>query len=204
MFTGIVETVSVIEHVNLKEDGMDLIIHTPHSDFQDCIIGESIAVTGVCLTVTHVFKNAFQVTVVPETLRVTHLGLLKKECLVNLERSIKAEGRFGGHYMQGHVDEVGEIIEIKKDGNEAIIVKIQISPLLSKYVVRKGYIGIDGMSITVIEAEENWFTVTFIPHTQLVTIANQYHLGTKINIEVDILSKYVEKLLGAHKNAILC
>lgn len=204
MFTGIVEEVGIIQHVVAKEDRIDLMIHAKHPDFQNCVVGESIAVTGVCLTVTHVLEHAFQVTIVPETMRVTHLGLLKQGSLVNLERSIKADGRFGGHYMQGHVDGVGEIIEIKNDGKDALIIKIQISPDLNKYIVQKGYIGMDGMSLTVIETQHNWFSVTLIPHTQQVTIVNQYALGTKVNIEVDILSKYVEKLVGVNQNAILC
>ena len=121
--------------------------------------------------------------------------------MVNLERSLTLSSRIGGHYVQGHVEGVGEILEITPDNSEALLVKISIPPKLAKYVIPKGYITLDGMSITVINTTPEWFTVTLIPHTQALTIVKHYKVGDLINIEVDILGKYVEKILGAYTHA---
>lgn len=197
MFNGIVETVGIIKQIQAKAACIDFTITTKEI-FHDLFVGESIAVNGVCLTVTSFSENTFNVTAVPETLRISNLGDLIEGRLVNIERSMKANSRIGGHYVQGHVDGVGEVLELQTDGDAALLVTIKIPSILAKYIVNKGYIALDGMSITVIHSVDDWFTVTFIPHTQQVTIINQYCKGTKINIEVDILSKYVEKLLGVH------
>jgi riboflavin synthase len=117
---------------------------------------------------------------------------------VNLERAMKANARVGGHYVQGHVDGVGEILEITHDNSDALIVKIGMPHSFAKYMVNKGYISIDGMSITIINATPDWFTVTFIPHTQAVTVVKHYVIGTKVNLEVDMTAKHLEKLLGAY------
>lgn len=195
MFKGIVEAIGTITQIDSKDQCVHLTIQTTEN-WQDLMIGDSVAVNGVCLTITHLGFCIFDVTVVPETLRVTNLGLLHEGQSVNLERSIKVDSRIDGHYVQGHVDGVGEIIDLKTDGKAALLATIQVSPLLAKYIVKKGYIALDGMSITVIDIANDWFTVTFIPHTQQVTICHQYQKGKKVNIEIDILSKYVEKLLG--------
>jgi riboflavin synthase len=108
----------------------------------------------------------------------------------------------GGHSVQGHVDGLGEILEINRDNSDALLVKISLPEKLAKYVVNKGYITLDGMSITVIESTPHWFTVTFIPHTQDVTITKEYKVGSKINLEVDIIGKYIEKIVGAYTHAI--
>jgi riboflavin synthase len=196
MFTGIVETTGIIDHAEQKEGCLQLTIK-PQIAFSDLSMGDSVAVNGVCLTVTTFTPTTFSATVVPETLRLTNLATLTNGSKVNLERSMRASARIGGHYVQGHVDGIGEIIELQPDGTTAWMVKISIPTALEKYVVNKGYIGLDGMSITVIETTPDWFTVTLIPHTQDVTIVNQYKTGSQINIEVDMLGKYVEKLLGS-------
>jgi riboflavin synthase len=194
MFTGIVETTGIIDYADVKEGCLHLCIK-PYMAFSDLNMGDSVAINGVCLTVTEFTSTVFNVTVVPETLRLTNLGKLAKGSKVNLERSMLANARIGGHYVQGHVDGMGEIIELKPDGGSAWMVKISIPTVLEKYVVNKGYIGLDGMSITVIATTPDWFTATLIPHTQEITIVNQYKTGTQINIEVDMLGKYIEKLL---------
>ena len=201
MFTGIVETIGRI--VKLETiNGCKHFSISPHDSFHDLKIGESIAVNGVCLTVTHFTETTFDVTAVPETLRLTNLDQLNVGSLVNLEQSLKSGSRVGGHYVQGHVDSMGRVLEIKNDNSDALLVKISIPGNLAKYVVPKGYIGLDGMSITVIQSTPEWFTVTFIPHTQAATITHQYQTGSVINIEVDIMGKYIEKLLGAYTHAI--
>lgn len=193
MFSGIVTAIGIIQHILPKKGAIDFIIQVPPS-YADLEIGESVAVNGVCLTVTRYAEGNMHVTAVPETLRITNLCELTENSIVNLERSITINTRLGGHYVQGHVDAVGEIIDLQTEG-AALLVKISIPENLSHYIVNKGYITLDGMSITVIEAASDYFTVTFIPHTQEVTVVNQYGVGSKINLEVDILAKYIEKLI---------
>lgn len=201
MFTGIVETIAHVTAIEMQ-NGCKVFSITPSIAYDDLVIGESIAINGICLTVTHFTSTSFNVTVVPETLRLTNLEDLKLHDPVNLERSLTLGSRMGGHYVQGHVDGVGEVIEINPDNSDALIVKISLPEKLAKYVVNKGYITLDGMSITIIESTPHWFTVTFIPHTQEVTITHQYIVGSKINLEVDILGKYIEKIVGAYTHAI--
>lgn len=194
MFSGIVETVGRVCSVENTRDCLCVSI-APQKKFRDIRIGDSIAVNGVCLTVTEIHPDRFNMTIVPETLRITNLNAITENTEVNLERSLKVSDRISGHCVQGHVDGVGKISEIKNDGGDAWIVKINVPEKLSKYIVKKGFITLDGMSITIIEAGKKYFTVTLIPHTQQVTIANQYHIGSTINIEIDIFAKTVERLL---------
>ncbi len=194
MFSGIVSAVGTIQHIFTQTDTIDFVIFIP-TTWTDLTIGESIAVNGVCLTVTAFTQTTIHVTAVPETLRVTNLGQLAENNLVNLERSITINTRLGGHYVQGHVDAVGDILDIQADGDTALLATISMPEILGKYIVRKGYITLDGMSITVIDVAKHYFTVTFIPHTQQVTIVNHYRTGQKINIEVDMMGKYIEKLM---------
>jgi riboflavin synthase len=201
MFSGIVEAIGIIVHLEKAQDCLKITIATPQK-INDLKIGDSICVNGVCLTITDFpEENQLNMTVVPETLRLTNLGKLFRGSLVNIEKPLKNDSRNSGHAVQGHVDGMGELIELKPDGKEALLVKCAIPPSLAKYLVNKGYIAFDGMSLTVIEARTEWFTVTLIPHTQRVTIASQYRLGSLVNLEVDILSKYVEKLMRYNKYA---
>lgn len=195
MFSGIVETTGTIQDLEYNQQCIHMSIISEMM-LSDLGIGDSIAVNGVCLTVTTVCHPSFKLTVVPETMRCTNLGSLTKGSRVNLERSITLSDRISGHYLQGHVDSACEIIDLTNDGNDAWIVKINIARELGKYIVRKGYIAIDGMSITVIDITDDYFTITFIPHTRKASIANDYRVGTTVNIEVDIIGRYVEKLLA--------
>ena len=194
MFGGIVESIGIIQDIVTINDCMQITV-APTKVFDDLSLGESISINGVCLSVTNLLNNTFDVQIVPETLRLTNLEKLSIGSHVNLERSLKLSSRIGGHYVQGHVDATAEILEMTVDGQSALLVKFSLPENLAKYVVNKGYITIDGMSITVIEASTHWFTVTFIPITQQETIVSQYQPGARVNIEVDILGKYVEKLL---------
>jgi riboflavin synthase len=194
MFSGIVETIGLVSFIKMNPSQIDISI-TPQTLFSDINIGDSVAVNGVCLTVTNFVNNTFTATIVPETMRLTNLGMLQVGSKVNLERSLPVNGRIGGHYVQGHIDACAEIIDLQKDGQNALLLKISIPERFAKYIVDKGYIAIDGMSITIIKAAANWFSVTLIPHTQDATIVNQYQMGQRLNLEVDILGKYVEKLL---------
>ncbi len=196
MFSGIVETIGVIQQVELIQQCLHVTLR-PESRFDDLKLGDSVAVNGVCLTVTAFDAEIFNVVIVPETLRLTNLDALKVGAAVNLERSLQVNARIGGHSVQGHVDTRAVITALISDGGAALIATIETTPALTKYIVKKGYVAIDGMSITVMDVSENSFTVTFIPHTQAVTIVSQYRVGTPVNIEVDIMGKYIEKLLGA-------
>lgn len=199
MFSGIVEAIGTILQMNAINGCKDFII-SHAGKFTDLAIGDSVAVNGICLTVTAFDELTLSVTAVPETLRITNLDFLNIGDLVNLERSVTLNSRIGGHQVQGHVDGIGKILAIQPEG-EALLVKISIPLLLSRYIVPKGYITLDGMSITVIQATAEWFTVTFIPHTQAVTVVKNYQVGSLVNIEVDIVGKYIEKLLGAYTYA---
>jgi riboflavin synthase len=200
MFSGIVETIGLITQIHLQ-DGCKHFSISPDILFDDIIIGDSIAVNGVCLTVTHFTDTYFNVTAVPETLRLTNLNDLQVNDVVNLERSLKMGDRIGGHHVQGHVDGCGQMIEMHYDDSAALLVKFSIPRKLSRYIIEKGYITIDGMSITVIDTDLDWFTVTFIPHTQAVTNIQHYAVGKSVNLEVDIMGKYIEKMLGAYAHA---
>jgi len=200
MFSGIIETIGRIIQIGC-EQGCKQFTITPALAFDDIKIGDSISVNGVCLTVTHLTSLSFSVTLVPETLRLTNLDGLNVNDCVNLERSLKQNDRIGGHFVQGHVDGTGHILELDYDQSHALIAKISLPKHLSYYVINKGFITLDGMSITIIHSTPEWFTVTFIPHTQAVTITNQYKKGTCINIEVDMTAKYIEKMIGAYKHA---
>jgi riboflavin synthase len=202
MFSGIVETVGIIKRLEFKDGCMHITI-LPQLLLDDLHIGDSVAVNGVCLTVTALEINSFSAVIVPQTLRLTNLKSLALEAIVNLERAVKASSRIGGHNVQGHIDTCAEIIEIKSDGAEALLATFAVSKEISRYIVSKGYISIDGMSITVIDATATSFTVTFIPHTLQASIAQFYRVGTQVNIEVDIMGKYIEKLLGAYDKCIL-
>jgi riboflavin synthase len=197
MFNGIIESIGRIVQIK-NEHGCKHFSIQPVNTFADLTVGESIAMNGVCLTITDFTEQMFNVTAVPETLRLTNLDQLTFSQFVNLERAMPFNGRFSGHYVQGHVDAVAEILALKNEG-EALLVTMSIPPHLTKYVVKKGYITLDGMSITVVDISENYFTVTFIPHTQEITIIKpQYQIGIRVNIEVDVIGKHIEKLLEVH------
>ncbi len=196
MFSGIVEEVGRIERVEHRPGGTTFTIKA-QTVLEDAGIGDSIAVNGACLTVVRYDATSFDVELAPETLRKTSLESCVDGDGVNLERSLKADGRVGGHFVQGHVDSTAEIVSMEPDG-EGTIVTFRVPRDLMPYIVPKGYVALDGMSLTVVETGPDWFTISFIAHTQAVTIVQQYAPGKTVNLEVDILGKYVEKLL-AHR-----
>lgn len=160
----------------------------------DLNIGDSVAINGVCLTVTNYNEKTFSVTTVPETLNLTNLNDLSEGNFVNLERAMRLDQRMGGHFVQGHVDGIGEITDIQ-DEQGALRVTIHTSENITRYMVSKGFITIDGMSITLIDSTDTNFTVTFIPHTIQTTLVKNYIQGTKVNLEADIFAKTIEALL---------
>lgn len=194
MFSGITECIGQVLSIQTHNDCYHFVI-SHHGRFDDVKVGDSIAVNGVCLTVTAFDENTFSTTAVPETLRLTNLSLLNINDPVNLERAIRADHRVGGHTVQGHIDTMATVKSITRDGNDAWVVHFTIDPTWQRYLVNKGFITIDGMSITVINAHDTEFSVTFIPHTKTSTIVQHYQPGTLVNIEVDMMAKYIEKMM---------
>ncbi len=191
MFTGIVEEVGSVKAV--EEGGLVIGASAVLSDVK---VGDSIAVNGACLTVTAYDESGFSVDVVPETLRRTNLGELASGAPVNLERSMPAYGRFGGHMVQGHIDGTADIRSIESEG-DALTVIFDAPPSIMRYVVEKGFIAVDGASLTIVNCDNFSFSVSLIPHTQDNTIFKTKSAGDSVNLEVDITAKYVERLTMA-------
>ena len=188
MFTGIVEEVGRIKSVEPKH-----LTITASKVMSDLKVSDSINVNGTCLTVTSRDDAGFSVDVVPETLRRTNLGTLKEGSPVNLERPLAVSDRFGGHIVQGHVDGTATVESITDD-SEALLVKFQAPPSIMRYVVEKGFITVDGTSLTVVNCGIDSFTVTIIPFTRDNTVFADRKVGDTVNIETDIIAKYVERL----------
>ena len=192
MFTGIVEEVGKVEAV--VTGGLTIGASRVAKGLE---LGGSIAVNGACLTVTSLDETSFSVDVVPETLRRTNLGSLKTGSEVNLERPVAVGGRLEGHMVQGHVDGTGSIESIDTDG-DALLVRTQAPPRIMRYVVEKGFVAVDGASLTVVNCDGDAFTVTIIPYTRHNTVFGSRKVGDLVNLEVDIVAKYVERLVSAH------
>jgi riboflavin synthase len=202
MFTGIVEDVGTIKEIKTKTKEVLFTIETKNIDVGEIQLGESISVNGTCLTVIAMGKNTFTVEASHETLRRTILSKLKVGSRVNLERALKLGGRLGGHIVNGHVDGVGKVESIERRG-KSIEVWFSLPEEFSKYVVEKGSIAVDGVSLTVNAVRGNWFSVNIIPYTQEATIFAELKPGDFVNIECDIIAKYVEKfVLGGEKKDI--
>ncbi|CCX86895.1 riboflavin synthase alpha subunit [Clostridium sp. CAG:590] len=193
MFTGIVEEIGTILSVKKGVKSSALTI-SGDLIFEDMHIGDSIAVNGVCLTVTNKTKESFTADVMAETLRRSSLGSLKAGSKVNLERAMAANGRFGGHIVSGHIDGTGEIESFVREDN-AVWVTVKTPVKLLKYIIEKGSIAIDGVSLTVAYVDKRCFKVSLIPHTAANTILLSKKTGDIVNLENDIVGKYIEKLM---------
>ena len=193
MFTGIVEEIGTVRAVVSGSEWGSITIAAKRV-LEGTGRGDSIAVNGVCLTVTQLFPDGFTADVMAETLRRSNLGALKGGQTVNLERAMAAEGRFGGHIVSGHVDNLGEIVQIRREGN-AQWVTLSAPPDIMELVVEKGSIAMDGVSLTVAARTDTTFSVSLIPTTQADTTLLSKRPGDKINLETDIVGKYVRQLL---------
>lgn len=200
MFTGIIEEMGLIKTINKGSNHYQLTI-SAKKVLEDVQLGDSIAVNGVCLTVTSFTKEEFTVDVMPETIKATSLQHLKPGSHVNLERAMAAGGRFGGHFVSGHVDTVG-IIRKKEAVANSVYFWIELDPSFSKYIVPKGSITVDGISLTVVEAEVGIFSVSIIPHTLKETVLQYKEVGDLVNIECDMLAKYIDKLLDLREKPV--
>lgn len=200
MFTGIIEQMGTVTALERRGNALRLTVDA--GDYVcDAQVGESIAVSGVCLTMTAVAQTdslrhswVFCADVVEETLRKTTLGDLRVGDCVNLERPLRADSRLGGHIVQGHVDGVGEVIRLEPEA-ESVMVTFAVPRELARYLVAKGSVAVDGVSLTVVDRTDESFRVALIPHTREVTTLGALQVGTRVNIEVDILAKYVEQLV---------
>lgn len=194
MFTGIIEELGTLKKVQRGQQSSVLTI-SGEKIFEDLDLGDSVAVNGVCLTVTSLDRNSFMADVMPQTLAQSSLGVLKQGSKVNLERALLAKGRFGGHMVSGHIDGCGTIACIKQDDN-AFWYTVKTTEQILRYIVPKGSVALDGISLTVAELNSQDFSVSIIPHTAQMTTLSQKKVGDIINIENDLIGKYIEKILS--------
>ncbi len=196
MFTGIIEELGTIQTLTNARDGARIIVHAP-TILSDAKIGDSIAVNGVCLTVVEMSASTFVADVSAETLRRTSLKQMRVGSNVNLERPMTPSARFGGHIVQGHVDAMGEFASAQQEG-DGWNVQIKFPSELGKYIVEKGSITVDGISLTVANLGDDWFEIAVIPHSWKVTNLSTLRRGDAVNLEVDIIAKYVERMLTGY------
>ena len=196
MFTGIIEEVGSVEALELRAGGARLRVRC-QKVIEDASEGSSVSVNGVCLTAVQPGAGFFNADVAPETLRRSNLGELRPKAMVNLERPLPASGRLDGHMVQGHVDGTGELLSLEAIGEGNWWLTLRVPRELERYLVAKGSVAIDGISLTVASLESDALSVTVIPHTYQNTNLRVRRRGDRLNLEIDILAKYVEKLLGA-------
>jgi len=193
MFTGIIQSIGEVDSITAEEGDVQLQIAAPGLGLEQVAIGDSIAVNGCCLTVTRLLDNAFIADVSQETLNVTTLRDWQVGTLVNLEKALSAGQPLGGHYVTGHVDGVATVTQLESDARSTRM-QVEVPPPFARYIARKGSITIDGVSLTVNEVGPTTFAVNLIPHTLDVTVLNRYVVGTRVNLEVDIIARYLERL----------
>jgi riboflavin synthase len=194
MFTGIIQAVGEIKHVTPLADGVSLRVASGSLDLSDVKTGDSIAVNGVCLTVVTITDRLFSVDVSRETLNCT-VGMDEQGREVNLEKALRLSDRLGGHLVSGHVDGIGEVIEFIPTGESHLLV-LRVPPPLLKYIAKKGSITVNGVSLTVNILADDKIEINLIPHTLAATTLKDLSAGAKVNIEVDMLARYVERLIG--------
>lgn len=197
MFTGLIEEVGEVVTLERTGEGTDLTVRGPVTS-EGVKLGDSIAVQGVCLTVTHVEGEAMRFGLAPETLRRTSLGVLEEGDGVNLERACLPTTRLGGHYVQGHVDGTGTLRSVQEDG-DALWVTIEAPRELLTYIVEKAYVAIDGTSLTVTAVDDSSFSVMLVRHTQPLITLPKKSPGDPVNLEVDIMAKFAEKIIRERK-----
>ncbi len=193
MFTGLIEEIGKV--ISVKHNEMEIACHLIQSDLA---IGDSVAVNGICLTVISFSSHRFKVEVMPITLRTTNLGALKPGMAVNLERAMSLNKRLGGHLVAGHIDATSRILKRSKEG-DALLLSVEIPPELHPFIIHKGSIALDGVSLTVAHIDDKSFTVSLVGHTRISTILGEKQPGEMINIECDQIGKYVHKMLIQQK-----
>ena len=194
MFTGVIQTIGNINKIESNDSGSHIIFRADKSILDDMEIGDSISVNGVCLSVVEKTEDTFSVYVSNETLYLTTFSALKVSNNVNLEKAMVLSDRINGHFVSGHIDGTGIVKEKKKNGSSTTFL-IELAHDLKKFVSKKGSISIDGVSLTINTINDNSFGVNIIPHTLSETIMSEYKEGTKVNIEVDLIARYLDKLI---------
>ncbi len=196
MFTGIIEEIGIV-----KETSRDSLTFEANKVFEETREGDSVAVNGVCLTVISLENHGFSVNVMPETLRCTNLGNLHYGDLVNMERALVLGGRLGGHLVLGHIDDLGEVIDVTSE-ETANIMRILAPTKLMPYMVNKGFIAVDGVSLTIISLDDSSFAISLVSYTKENTTLGKKRRGDIVNLEVDILAKYVENLQEQRRQSL--
>lgn len=202
MFTGIIEAIGTIKAININAQGARLVIATNNLDMSDVKLGDSIATNGICLTVVDYDQHSYSADVSNETLKRTGFAHYNVGMQVNLEKAMLASTRFGGHMVSGHVDGISEVVSITNNGN-SIEYWLSMPSDLAHYIAEKGSVTIDGTSLTVnaLSTDNSKFRLTIVPHTVKETIFAHYQVGTKVNLEVDLIARYLERLLTKEKPA---
>ena len=195
MFTGIIETVGEVVAKELREGDVKLTLEADESYLEAVMLGDSIACNGVCLTVVDRTSNQFMLDVSVETLSLTTIGDWDVGSKVNLEQAMIASSRFGGHIVSGHIDRIGEIIDITEDARSWRMM-VRVPKNIRQYIAKKGSICVDGVSLTINSVEDSEFSVNIVPHTLSHTIIGDYKLNQKVNIEIDTIARYVERLVS--------
>lgn len=199
MFTGLISNLGVVRDSVVVNEFVRVGVACASWRNLDLELGESIAVNGCCLTVVDRDHDGFVVDLSPETVRLTTLGSLRSGAVVNLERAMMVSARWGGHFVTGHVDGVGAMTSVSSIG-DGLDLRVAVTETLLKYIAVKGSIAVDGVSLTVNSIESTGFGVMIIPHTRERTVVGEYTLGTRVNIEVDLMARYVERMLSFAKS----
>ena len=194
MFTGIIQAIGNISKIDSNGPDSRVVFKAGRMKLDDVKIGDSISVNGVCLSITEKTKDSFSSDLSSETLSLTTFIEMRANSKVNLEKAMNFSSRVNGHLIAGHVDGVGIIKEMKNDGR-SILILIEFPEELEKYISKKGSIAVDGVSLTINGTKENTFSINIIPHTLSGSIISEYNIGTKVNIEVDLIARYLEKLV---------
>ena len=194
MFTGIIQAIGNISKIDSNGPDSRIVFKAGRMKLDDVKIGDSVSVNGVCLSITEKTKDSFSSDLSSETLSLTTFIEMRANSKVNLEKAMNFSSRVNGHLIAGHVDGVGVIKEMKNDGR-SILILIELPEELEKYISKKGSIAVDGVSLTINGTKENTFSINIIPHTLSGSIISEYNIGTKVNIEVDLIARYLEKLV---------
>ena len=194
MFTGIIQAIGNISKIDSNGPESRIVFKAGRMKLDDVKIGDSVSVNGVCLSITEKTKDSFSSDLSSETLSLTTFIEMRANSKVNLEKAMSFSSRVNGHLIAGHVDGVGVIKEMKNDGR-SILILIEFPEELEKYISKKGSIAVDGVSLTINGTKENTFSINIIPHTLSGSIISEYNIGTKVNIEVDLIARYLEKLV---------
>ena len=202
MFTGIIKSLGTVKKITQKNGDYKIYFTGDKVNWSEISVGESIAVNGVCLTATQLYEDGFDADVSSETIKVTTFSDIKEDSLVNIEPSLSMGDKIGGHFVTGHIDCMAEIVNIKSDAR-SISIDIKVPSKFARFIAAKGSICVDGVSLTVNSIASSTFNVYIIPHTASETIIGNYKLGDQVNIEVDMMARYLERLIGKPSDGVI-